>query len=971
MRGSRIFLGAAALSTAVLLFVLSSSAVDGPVKQVASNVGFLAGSLAAALACVLAARRSGGRFRRAWTLLSLTSVSWFVGNACLVYSQFSGDGQPPYPSVSDAFWLAAYLPAVAALLSFPVGSDRGSGRVRALLDGLIVAGSVLFVSKALVLTEVITAATGTWLARTVFLSYPMADIVLVTLAVLLIARTRGRVPGELVLVALGLASYGVADTIYAGLAAAGTFRIGTLADLGWICGYLLVAFGATASTAAGPAPADPAPAAAEQSEQSEQSSVIGSLMVYLPVLAAVVVGVAVDFEGGDVLLVATGVLVLGLFGTRQTLQAYDNVTLRRELEDRVVARTRDLQRLARQSERILASVAEGIYGVDRDGRLTFVNPAAAEMLGRDVEELIGRRAAAVLRAGPAGEADTPGPGQPALIADIDAALRGSEDVYVRKNGSTFPVEVTTGPLVGGDGLLGAVVAFRDVTERRELDRIKSEFVSVVSHELRTPLTSIRGSLGLLAGGAVGDLPASAARMIGIALDNCERLTRLINDILDIERLESGATPMKFAPHEVREIVTATVEALHPLADGAGVRLVVDRVEGRVHVDRDRIVQTLTNLIGNAVKFSPRDSTVTLSAISRGGLVEFAVSDQGRGIPDEQLDAIFGRFQQVDSSDSRSKGGTGPGLAISRGIVERHGGRIWAQSGPGEGACFRFTLPSVPDAPRATELGSDEGRPAVLLCDDDPDLLAVLEGLLARRGYQVSTVTDAAKAVRLAERDRPDVVVLDLRMPGMTGWEAVEELQDCQETADIPIIIMSGLSPVDAPELSSRIDGWVTKPVDESAISHAVAAAIRGHARRPMVLLVEDDEDLSSVLVTMFERRGIDAVHASTRSAAVALSEDLLPDAIVLDLYLPDGDGFAVVESLRRDARLASLPLIVYSAREVAAAARDRLQLGHTLFLTKGRVPPQDLEEQLLDLIGLMARTKTGDSHAETASAGRR
>ena len=970
MRGSRSFSVAAAVAVcfaAVLALVLSADGVDDRTRQIASNVGFLVGPLAAVLACAAAAHRSDGRLRRSWALLSGMAACWFVADVLYAYYQFFSDGQP-YPSLADAFWVGALPLAAAALLSFPVSNERGRGRIRALLDGLIVAGSVLFISKAVVLADVFAAATGSPLAQAVFLTYPMADIVLVTLAVLLIARTRGRVPGDLILVAAGLASYGVADTVYSGLTAAGAFHVGTPADLGWICGYLLVALGAVAST--GEAPATSAPPQAE-GEPSERSSVVGSLMVYLPVLAAAVVGVVEDVDRSDVLLVTTGVLVLLTFGVRQALQAYDNVTLRRELEDRVVARTRDLQRLARQSERILASVAEGICGVDRDGRLTFVNPAAARMLGRDVEEMVGRPAADVLRAGPAGEAPAPGPGVPVPISDIDAALRGSEDVYVRKDGSTFPVEVTTGPMVGADGVLGAVVAFRDVTERRELDRIKSEFVSVVSHELRTPLTSIRGSLGLLAGGAVGELPASAERMIGIALDNSERLTRLINDILDIERLESGAIPVQFAPHEAHEIVGATLAALRPLADSAGVRLAADRVDGRVHADRDRIVQTLTNLVGNAVKFSPPDSTVTVSAVPRGDVVEFAVSDRGRGIPEEKLDSIFGRFQQVDSSDSRSKGGTGLGLAISRGIVERHGGRIWAESRPGEGACFRFTLPSVPAAPAPSGPGHDEGRPAVLLCDDDPDILAVLEGMLARRGYQVSSVTDAAEAVRLAEQDRPDVVVLDLRMPGMTGWEAVEALRDRRGTADIPIVVMSGLSPIDEPELSDRTDGWVTKPVDELAIAHAVGAAIRRHERRPRILLVEDDEDLSSVLVTMFERHGIDAVHASTRSAAIALSEDLLPDAVVLDLYLPDGDGFAVVESLRRDGRLASLPLIIYSAREVAAAAREHLLLGPTLFLTKGRVPPEDLEKQVLNLMGLTARTKTGDSHVEAAPAGRR
>jgi signal transduction histidine kinase len=244
-------------------------------------------------------------------------------------------------------------------------------------------------------------------------------------------------------------------------------------------------------------------------------------------------------------------------------------------------------------------------------------------------------------------------------------------------------------------ILGAVIVFRDITQRREIERMKDEFISVVSHELRTPLTAIRGSLGLMAGGAIGPLPDRADRLIGLALESTERLTRLINDMLDIERIESGATTMEFTECEAADLVRSAVDGVRSLAAEVPVALVVGPVSGRVHADGDRIVQTLTNLLGNAMKFSPPHTTITVSAWPERDVVEFAVADQGRGIPSEKVERIFERFEQVDSSDSRQKGGTGLGLSISRTIVRRHGGRIWVHSELGTGSTFYFTLPAAP------------------------------------------------------------------------------------------------------------------------------------------------------------------------------------------------------------------------------------------------------------------------------------
>jgi signal transduction histidine kinase len=238
---------------------------------------------------------------------------------------------------------------------------------------------------------------------------------------------------------------------------------------------------------------------------------------------------------------------------------------------------------------------------------------------------------------------------------------------------------------------------------RESERMKDEFLSIVGHELRTPLTSIRGSLGLLEAGVLGELPEDATNMVAVAVVNTDRLVRLIGDVLDIERMAAGGLLLEPEPTPAKELVSQSLQVLQASADAAGVTLRSDVAPIGVMADGDRIVQVLVNLVGNAVKFSPPGSVVKVTVERNHRCAIFSVVDAGRGIPADRLEAIFERFRQVDASDAREKGGTGLGLPIARGIVDRHGGRIWAESREDEGSTFRFTLPvAVEDLAPARE-----------------------------------------------------------------------------------------------------------------------------------------------------------------------------------------------------------------------------------------------------------------------------
>ncbi|HET7229259.1 MAG TPA: ATP-binding protein [Longimicrobium sp.] len=494
------------------------------------------------------------------------------------------------------------------------------------------------------------------------------------------------------------------------------------------------------------------------------------------------------------LAAAAGVLVL-----RRTARLREaNLLLRGEAAERILAR-QAAERLARQNELILNAAAEGIYGVDAHGYTTFVNPAAAAMLGYAADDLPGRPYEATLLARAGGE----DPVRAALLSGHPRTV--TDAAFRRADGTRFPVEFTCTPIVEENHIAGAVITFRDVTERREVDRMKDEFISVVSHELRTPLTAIRGSLGLLAAGKAGDIPTRGQRMLEIAVQNTDRLIRLINDILDIERIESGKVAMEPGPVNVAELVQGAAEVMLPMAERAGVELYVWAEPMRLIADADRILQVLTNLVSNAIKFSPQGTAVQLTVEPEGGEAVFRVADQGRGIPHDRLESIFERFQQVDSSDSRQKGGTGLGLAICRSIVGQHGGRIWAESEPGQGSTFIFTLPlssPVPDAGEAdlgpppdeaqVEAEPRDGRMHVLVVEDDVGLAGVLAETFERNGVVSDVAGSGEDAWRAARRRVPDAVVLDIAIPGGDGYWLAERFRQEDALRQVPIVAYTAL-----------------------------------------------------------------------------------------------------------------------------------------------------------------------------------
>jgi PAS domain S-box-containing protein len=618
-----------------------------------------------------------------------------------------------------------------------------------------------------------------------------------------------------------------------------------------------------------------------------------------------------------------------------------------EQQDRELRESQELYRL---QEAILDSVADGICGVDRNGLVSFANPAAAVLLGSSAANLTGKPVHELLH----GKAPRSRP------CEDDCQLRRAvkspiattgEDTVFRADGSSFPGEYFLTPILDRSHFSGSVLSFRDISHRYALDRLKDEFISTVSHELRTPLTSIRGALGLLSSGILGQVSDKAGNLLRIALTNSDRLVRLINDILDLERIQSGREPLAFRPVQLAETVRQAIDDMQPVAEAAGVQLIHDATKVEVAADPDRLLQVLTNLLSNAVKFSPANSTVSVMLRPGADGVTVSVIDQGRGIPAEKLEAVFGRFQQVDASDSRQKGGSGLGLAICRTIVLQHSGRIWAERNPICGTTFRVFLPYQPPSSAAQPAASPlvAGQGTVLLADAHGTTRPLIALHLGSHGYRV-VETSTVDQTLAAAREGVQAILVDTSLDGMNGWEILPLLRSLDPDGNTPVVLLSLDNRPDQLRVPGNAEGWVTNPIEEDALLAELARVLCGPGEKARILIVEDDVDLANIIGNVFSRESIEVEVAFTRQAALDACFAFKPHLMVLDIGLPDGDGFSVVDWLRQHQSLASLPLVVYSARELSAAERRQLTLGPTHFLTKARVQPQQLEALVLTML---------------------
>jgi PAS domain S-box-containing protein len=598
---------------------------------------------------------------------------------------------------------------------------------------------------------------------------------------------------------------------------------------------------------------------------------------------------------------------------------------------------------AHQTQTILDNVLDGILTFDEQGEIATANRAAEAIFGLSAIDLIGQSIDRLF--------DTPWREQKWSQCADQTEEKIYETVGVRNGGDRFAMELSLSRISHrGNPLLIALV--RDITERQRIDRMKSEFVSTVSHELRTPLTSIAGALGLLAGGLLGTLEPQAQAMVDIAQKNSLRLTHLINDLLDIEKITAGKLHFDFQQQPILPLIEQAIEATQTYALQYGItyRLTTPpSANYEVLVDGQRLIQVITNFLSNAAKFSPSGGEVTLwISQPRHNWLRISVHDNGTGIPEEFRNRIFQKFSQADSSDSRRQGGTGLGLAISRELIVRMSGNVGFDSAPGKGTTFYFELPLAKPVTTPIVQGSENSTPTLLVVEDDEDIATLLATLLEHAGYHCQIARNGKDALAKLAQENYAAITLDLGLPDMNGLTLIHHLRQKRATENLPIIVVSARIERGQLALTSHLGGidWLAKPIDHAALINAVRRAVLATPVSPIRLLhVEDDSDLHRV-VAAIAGNGYVVDQASNLHEARSLLQTGEYNAIILDRILPDGDGWALLPLIR--AIQPSPPVVILSGNEASAEEIDAVEA----FLLKSRVTANDLIRTLNYVINL-------------------
>jgi signal transduction histidine kinase/DNA-binding response OmpR family regulator len=512
---------------------------------------------------------------------------------------------------------------------------------------------------------------------------------------------------------------------------------------------------------------------------------------------------------------------------------------------------------------------------------------------------------------------------------------------------------------------------------READRLKDEFMAVVSHELRTPLTAISGYSDILLRKLSGPLNERQERQVTGVRDAARRLLALINDLLDVSKLEAGTLDLHVGAVDPQNAIERAVASIRVIAATKGVHIQIAEAEGDIahaRADDERLQQILSNLLMNAIKFTPQGGSVWIGtgshAVASGSEVVFRVEDTGVGLAPAHVARVWERFYQAESSSTRRFGGAGLGLSIVRRLVELHGGRVAATSaGVGRGSTFLVYLPAVAAArtrapadkpvaapnvapePRAAQPSSGAAAPLVLVVEDDPHVATVLRTYLESDGYRVEVAVDGQEAIQSARSLRPFAITLDISLPKLDGWSVLNALKREPATAEIPVVIVSIVDNRDFGMVLGATD-YLVKPIDHERLKSALRSldGLRGTGEEGLVLIVDDDAALRDVLSSLLAEDGWRVATAADGEAALSAVEQEKPTAVVLDLMMPRVDGFEVLQRLRTRATTREVPVIVVTAKELTDEDRARLALSAQRVILKQAAPLEDLREEIRGIL---------------------
>jgi signal transduction histidine kinase/DNA-binding response OmpR family regulator len=496
-------------------------------------------------------------------------------------------------------------------------------------------------------------------------------------------------------------------------------------------------------------------------------------------------------------------------------------------------------------------------------------------------------------------------------------------------------------------------------ELARANKLKSEFLANVSHELRTPLSAIIGFSQILLDGIDGPVTEEQHQDISQVNKSGQSLLALINQILDLSKIEAGKMDLTLERVDLPGLVTSVLESISPLAQEKGLRIDTRFGPGlpAVEADPGRLKQILINLLSNAVKFTERGH-IEIQAQSSGRMVRIAVKDTGIGISAEAQRVIFEEFVQGDGSSTRRHGGTGLGLSIVRKLVEMHGGAITVVSEPGLGSTFMFTVPAwasaqavIGPAQRRPLRRPNQGLPGtvILVVDDDTSVRQLIARHLEQEGWRTVQASNAADALQLARESRPMLITLDIMMPDASGWWVLEKLKEDPQTAGIPVLVVTIVEDQRLVFALGASD-YLGKPYDRGALIakiHRLLPTLAGKR----VLVVDDDPEARSMLTKILKEEHAEVVGASSGDEGMALVAQAPPDLVLLDLMMPGMSGFEMVARLRAQPTSADIPVMIVSAKELTA--EDVLTLnGHIQrFVAKGTIEPEGLTNAVRQMLG--------------------
>ncbi|HWR24629.1 MAG TPA: response regulator, partial [Methanosarcina sp.] len=642
-------------------------------------------------------------------------------------------------------------------------------------------------------------------------------------------------------------------------------------------------------------------------------------------------------------------------------------------------------------ETIFSSIISGVLLIDAETSIIVeANPIAEEMIGLPQRKIVGNPCHHFVC--PADEGKCP-------IRDLGMKVDRSERVLLNKDGKKIPVLKSVVPITLSDKKY-LVESFVDMTKIKEVEeslikakleaetanRAKSDFLATMSHELRTPLNSIIGFSDLMIGGNVGDIAPMQKKFLGNISTSGKHLLALINNILDMSKIEAGKMELNSELFAVKDLFTEVEQLISPLVEKKGIEVEFSRDEklATIYADKVRFKQILFNLASNAIKFTPAGGSISISSKLKGEMAQFSVTDTGIGISEEDKKKLFKPFTQVDSSLDRKYEGTGLGLSLVKMFVGLHEGSVTCESVVGKGTTFTFEIPlkfasseegsaevktantknvseqlsgqtceqvsgqtseklvNVPQIIKPPN--SNNNEPLVLIVEDDPASRELLETTLAHEGYRVATASNGKDALELADKMKPFAITLDIMMPGMNGWEVLKHLKLKERTNGIPVIITSMLDDRKLSVIWGAMEHF-TKPIPKEQLLATLEKIKQKDAKSSLkVLVVDDEKSAVELIAAMLDEKEFNVLKVYGGKEAIELAFKEKPDVIVLDIMMPKISGFDVIKALKSNPDTIDTPIIVCTAKDLDSNDIKELSGKVSSIMHKGMFTHEELLE---------------------------